>query len=377
MGSHLEDQLLMMKKFPLLVPQNSTSTVYDGFLSVEKRYFHISLVVPKYPLLDGMNLHCSWELAYFLKDKEKEVQELADTCSMLSFYLTSLQNLLTSCMKTQWLPPSQLNCTNMESFQRLMSDIETVGMKHIEFLSHSMTWLKLRVIDDAQRCHILRLDVGANYPHENIQVQADLPQIALQNIKKNNSVVGIFRSFVHEISSLQNIWKLLDNVDEECWVLDPDKPTRKDMTRRIVIGQNLSLQLTFDSNDAMARPSMKLFGPELGVQPFRESLAANVEEWQDTCSLVENLKCVLSVATFPVRPDSLSQKKDQLVYEGECVICYSVQLEGELPSEVCKNVRCGSPFHASCLLENATRVYKKQEKSARTPSTRKTILPPL
>ncbi|XP_066991177.2 E3 ubiquitin-protein ligase FANCL isoform X3 [Anabrus simplex] len=261
MGSHLEDQLLMMKKFPLLVPQNSTSTVYDGFLSVEKRYFHISLVVPKYPLLDGMNLHCSWELAYFLKDKEKEVQELADTCSMLSFYLTSLQNLL------------------------------------------------------------------------------------------NNSVVGIFRSFVHEISSLQNIWKLLDNVDEECWVLDPDKPTRKDMTRRIVIGQNLSLQLTFDSNDAMARPSMKLFGPELGVQPFRESLAANVEEWQDTCSLVENLKCVLSVATFPVRPDSLSQKKDQLVYEGECVICYSVQLEGELPSEVCKNVRCGSPFHASCLLE--------------------------
>ena len=35
----------------------------------------------------------------------------------------------------------------------------------------------------------------------------------------------------------------------------------------------------------------------------------------------------------------------------ECGICYSYQLEGEIPEKICEDSRCAQPFHSSCLIE--------------------------
>jgi E3 ubiquitin-protein ligase FANCL len=46
---------------------------------------------------------------------------------------------------------------------------------------------------------------------------------------------------VQQVATLQKFWEALDEVDRECWVMDPDNPTRKDTYRRIMIGMTLKI----------------------------------------------------------------------------------------------------------------------------------------
>jgi len=48
---------------------------------------------------------------------------------------------------------------------------------------------------------------------------------------------------VQQVALLQRFWDVLDEIDNECWVIDPDNPTRKDIYRRIMIGMNLNYSL--------------------------------------------------------------------------------------------------------------------------------------
>jgi E3 ubiquitin-protein ligase FANCL len=57
---------------------------------------------------------------------------------------------------------------------------------------------------------------------------------------QGSSLAAIYKSFVQRVSGLQKFWEVLDEVDHECWVIDPDNPTRKDTYRRIVIGMILN-----------------------------------------------------------------------------------------------------------------------------------------
>jgi E3 ubiquitin-protein ligase FANCL len=58
---------------------------------------------------------------------------------------------------------------------------------------------------------------------------------------QSTSLLTIYKSFVQQVAALQRFWKVLDEVDHKCWVMDPDIPTRKDTYRRIIIGMVLSL----------------------------------------------------------------------------------------------------------------------------------------
>jgi hypothetical protein len=63
---------------------------------------------------------------------------------------------------------------------------------------------------------------------------------------QGSSLPAVYKSFVQQISGLQKFWEVLDEVDHECWVIDPDNPTRKDAYRKIMIGMILNeLLVTF------------------------------------------------------------------------------------------------------------------------------------
>jgi E3 ubiquitin-protein ligase FANCL len=56
---------------------------------------------------------------------------------------------------------------------------------------------------------------------------------------QGSSLSAIYKSFVQQVAVLQKFWEVLDEVDHECWVMDPDNPTRKDTHRRVMIGMVL------------------------------------------------------------------------------------------------------------------------------------------
>ena len=41
----------------------------------------------------------------------------------------------------------------------------------------------------------------------------------------------------------------------------------------------------------------------------------------------------------------------------ECGICYSYQLEVEIPDKICEDSRCAQPFHSSCLIEVTSKFF--------------------
>ncbi|KAG2467468.1 FANCL ligase, partial [Polypterus senegalus] len=59
------------------------------------------------------------------------------------------------------------------------------------------------------------------------------------------------------LESLKQFWDVMDEIDEQTWVLEPEKPTRSATMRRIAIG-NVNIRL---------RPNEPEAGPS-GLQPL-------------------------------------------------------------------------------------------------------------
>jgi len=65
-------------------------------------------------------------------------------------------------------------------------------------------------------------------------------------------------------------------------------------------------------------------------------------------SLHANLEMLLEMPL----PEKEQAREELAVIE--CGICYSRNLEGQLPSKTCDNPKCNQPFHAVCLIEVTT-----------------------
>lgn len=54
--------------------------------------------------------------------------------------------------------------------------------------------------------------------------------------KPNASLRSIIQKFLKVIEILQPFFETMDRLDNNCWILDPEKPTKKDCYRRIRFG---------------------------------------------------------------------------------------------------------------------------------------------
>ncbi|KDR06870.1 E3 ubiquitin-protein ligase FANCL isoform X2 [Zootermopsis nevadensis] len=348
----MNDQLLVLKKFPLVVPQNRDFTLYKGFIQAGSEEFYICLHVPHYPFLNDLSIRCSWELSVILQGHEKNLNEWTKSCSSLFAYLECLQNLIMKCLEAG-TAASLLHSDHhllVKTYKHIISELEVLGLDHVLHVSSSLNEVKLQTVDQAGRNHILNLSLGMNYPSSPPVIHADLPEQLVRNIKTGSSLAAIYKSFVQQVSGLQMFWEVLDEVDRECWVIDPDNPTRKDMYRRIVIGSNVSIQITVDPFNATKRPDIKFLGSERAIIPFKKSLTEKFQFWSSDDGFIQNLKFVLGLSGFPAAPADTGHPQD-LLHQGECAICFMARLEGELPSQACDNEKCGMLYHLSCLFE--------------------------
>lgn len=58
-------------------------------------------------------------------------------------------------------------------------------------------------------------------------------------VRPHNSLKRIYDDFVKAVESLEPFYCAMDELDGCCWILDPEKPARKDAYRRIVIGKKV------------------------------------------------------------------------------------------------------------------------------------------
>ncbi|KAJ1496170.1 WD-repeat region-domain-containing protein, partial [Baffinella frigidus] len=140
-------------------------------------------------------------------------------------------------------------------------------------------------------------------------------------------------------------WTTLTQVRYPMKVLEPERPTRDAVLRRIAIGNHSSMQIDLDPLNPKGVPEVRFLGADSVISPLRDRLNQQLASWDPAALPRHNLQRILQIE-FPSR--KASELEEMSV---ECAICYTYRLDGVLPDVVCDNPRCARPFHGSCLYE--------------------------
>ncbi|XP_077960643.1 E3 ubiquitin-protein ligase FANCL isoform X7 [Gasterosteus aculeatus] len=291
---------VLLRDNPLLVPLNRDKTLYDGFITVQDRDFRLRVLLPAAGGLKGARLHCCWQLKHLLQGYEHVVKQ--EVC-------------LKSCPECRSIPPPQY-------YSRLISEMETLGWSRLLFIDTEFRTLRLKAEDSSGRQHVLTV-----------------------KLKPKSTLDQLHRQFLLILESLSEFWDVLDQIDSNTWILEPEKPSRSDTMRRIAIGTNVSIKVEVDPKHPRMLPECCLLGAEHAVTPLRNKLNANMHLWNLDSGVLHNLRDVLEIEF----PSPATHEKSS--FSTECGICYSYRLESAVPDQVCNEPRCGQPFHQACLYE--------------------------
>ena len=252
-----------------------------------------------------------------------------------------------------------------EFYELIIRELDAVGWASLQSVSPALDQLQLLVLDAAGRGHTLGLTLPADYPSSPPQAQVALPApFALRwpaqavggggsgggggggGRAGAHSLANAIEQFRAALRRHQQLWDLLDDLDEHTWVLEPKKPTREGVTRRIAIGSHCSLELELHEAAPASLPSLQFLGAEKVVAPLRHSLNARLARWQPGRSVRLNLEDVLQISFPPPQSEGAPAAES---YAVECAICYSYHLDGAAPESACDG--CSKPFHKACLSE--------------------------
>uniref|UniRef100_F7I100 FA complementation group L n=1 Tax=Callithrix jacchus TaxID=9483 RepID=F7I100_CALJA len=305
----------LLRQFPLLLPQNRSKTVYEGFISAQGRDFHLRIMLPEDLQLKNARLLCSWQLRTILNGYHQIVQQRMRHSLDLMSFMMELKMLLEVALKNRQelyaLPPPP------QFYSSLIGEIGTLGWDKLVYVDTSFKTIKLKAEDASGRKHLITLKLKAKYPAESPDCFVDFPVSFSASWTPQSSLISIYSQFLAALESLKAFWDVMDEIDEKTWVLEPEKPPRSATTRRIA----------------------------LVVKPLGIKLSRNIHLWDPENSVLQNLKDVLEI-DFPAR--AILEKSD---FTMDCGICYAYQLDGAIPDQVCDNSQCGQPFHQMCLYE--------------------------
>lgn len=147
----------------------------------------------------------------------------------------------------------------------------------------------------------------------------------------------------------------MDELDADCWILEPETPCGGDDYRKLAVSNNVSLKVEVDPRSPRTFPQLTWLGSEAAVTVLRDRLADSIDSWDPVQSVRTNLERLLEL-TLPRREDRPEAQGDGggCGFDGgepTCCICYSSRLDGQVPSKTCDNERCGQSFHTFCLYE--------------------------
>ncbi|CAJ0745839.1 15513_t:CDS:2 [Entrophospora sp. SA101] len=257
--------------FPLVLPLDRDCLSYQGFITIKKCEFFIKILLDKNnaPALRNAKIYGSPEFKQLIFGHDKILK----------------QEHLMIKEKEEVMPPGIY-------YSSLLSELDKIGWDKLELLDPSLKSLVLRLNHSSGRQHKINITLPFSYPKSPLIIQAEIPsEIQLNCIFDLNE----------EIEKFQEFWSMLDDVDQNTWILEPDKPKRNDLIRRIALGNHCSLQIKVN----------------------------------------------------PQHPKDVSD------YEIECGICYTYHLESSIPEYSCNNSKCGRLFHQICLSESITIQNKK------------------
>ena len=148
--------------------------------------------------------------------------------------------------------------------------------------------------------------------------------------------MDIYSNFVCNIEKYRPLRRMLRDLDENTWVLDPPEgPARKSMEypyRRVVISKGVSMQVDLMLENSINQlPGLKFLGADDKIRPLREILCRNLENYDPDYTLVQNLERVLELE-FPLQQDHLEEQVTFIELERETLA------STKLPRDSCRKL---------------------------------------
>ncbi|GBP86637.1 hypothetical protein EVAR_81937_1 [Eumeta japonica] len=183
----------------------------------------------------------------------------------------------------------------------------------------------------------------------------------------------VFSNYVRQI---QNYLNQLDELSNNCLVVDPVRPTYRDVYRKIVIGEGMWLHVEVSRRGEAA--NVHLIG---GDDSQRERLDQGLLKWDHDLMIYQNIMnifdCIVlhstlclthlssrspvclpvCLSTHPIMSGVVSRSRlcmdrpCRAAPPPECAICLCYELADSAPPAALRQPKCGLHFHRSCLYQ--------------------------
>lgn len=335
------------RNFPLLLPQDKDGLSYDGFITINEQSFRFSITQPTGKSLTYSSINCSWRLWNILRGYEDVIKQRLHQSEDLASFLVEFKTLVEKLVKCK--VQDEIQSLSLKIYSSLTNELELIGWDKLAYVNESFNVIKLKRRDSKEREHIVTVHIPEEYPDVLPKCSVDVPDHVFHfkalNISEGRLLERLYHEFCELVNSFEMFWDVVDEIDENCWVLEPEHPTKADASRRVALGNNTSLHIKIDPRHPRMLPECRLMGADSVVINLRENMNKNLQKWVPEKPIVENLEALLE-KQFPSR--QTTKKED---FSVECGICYAYRLDNAIPESACDDARCGQPFHNSCLYE--------------------------
>ncbi|KAH0786481.1 E3 ubiquitin-protein ligase FANCL [Histomonas meleagridis] len=288
---------------------------------------------------DPLFFQAESKLANILKGKENYLKSELENAPSIDHFCQQIFYLVSKMMINQ---PSSNIFPNSTFFQRVLDEIREIGWDLVSNIDPTLSFFEVIITDKKGRKIEVRFDFQPTFPKTPPKVTTNLPITPKYEWDSTKShLVSIIEIIKDQIPLFEPLWSQLEELDREAFVIEPREPSLNCCIRRIVLTNQVQLQLELSPKRPMHPPKVVFIGAEEQSQQMREKYQKG--KWRIDISLMKNIENILEMK-LPKRDSEEMQETDF-----DCGICYLERLGGELPEIICGNPKCAKRFHRSCL----------------------------
>ena len=389
-----------------ILPEDASQTSYFGWLNVQNRRYMFRIIDVDTNNQRGdrddlrrAKLVLSNDLLPILSLCEDTLQSMLLQSNNLNSFLFELNAIVCRILSTgtnqqvsnkrnQISGIGSSNNTRNETttstfFTQIAEELTIIGWDNVRQVDDNFQQLELACPDSNGRTHIIRVDLPPDYPNSPPTCTLNVPDgemasssnaapgpgssssfAAVANNNNNNNhsarrprtvpwlqgnqtlsaVLSHARQWLNEYN---DFWTELDDFDSNTWILEPVRPSRSDVIRRIALRRHCSVEIRIKPDRPRDVCSCTFIGPEHIVATLRDAFHSGQRTWDSNLKVRTNMEKILGQ---PFPSPATSNKSD---FSVECGVCYAYRLEyggaTVLPDTTCES--CGQHFHANCIGE--------------------------
>ncbi|XP_015184525.1 PREDICTED: E3 ubiquitin-protein ligase FANCL isoform X2 [Polistes dominula] len=352
----IEDCESIFQWHPEMILTSTSPVTWQGFLmitipsnAIEKQRVRLKLILPNYPLIHDAVLNFGKSYAFLQKQTfVTSVNDLIQkSSSSVSSFLRLLQSLISETIEEYNVPIDQSPTAILQDLKDIFESKSGVTLSS----NSSLDTIKLSL----KNIHIVLKRTNDNINPWNV-ISNDLPEISAFGSfhEKISSLTVITNKFKQQVERFDALWKVLSEIDKNCYVLDPIPARPCHLFRRIYLSQSLSMLITIDPLNPTSPPNLKFLGSDVDVQRQKDIISKNMCVWNSEKNILQNLLILLDISEFPSQKKQDDSVDDQncMFTNEECCICFSLESDTEqFPNKICDNIKCRKHFHTKCLLQ--------------------------